>query len=77
MRIRLGPGGANVHPPLDSYGSVVGGAKRARREERRDALQRFPYSVRNATIGLTRVARRAGTKHDSAATNVNTPATAR
>src|SRR5437764_1324104 len=39
------------------------------REERRHALPSIPYSVRNATIGLTRVARRAGTKHDSAAKN--------
>ena len=62
--------------PDDSYGSVVGG-KMPNREERRDALLSVPYSVRNATIGLTRVARRAGTKHDSAATNVSSPATAK
>ena len=37
----------------------------------------FPYSVRNATIGLTRVARRAGTKQEIAATKVSRPATTR
>jgi hypothetical protein len=33
------------------------------------------YSVRSATIGLTRVARRAGTKQEAAATAVSSPAT--
>jgi hypothetical protein len=35
------------------------------------------YSVRSATIGLTRVARRAGTKQEIAATKVKRPATTR
>src|SRR5687768_3619486 len=35
------------------------------------------YSVRNATIGFTRVARRAGTKQEIAATRVSRPATTR
>jgi hypothetical protein len=35
------------------------------------------YSVRNATIGFTRVARRAGTKHEIAATKVRRPETTR
>lgn len=35
------------------------------------------YSVRNATIGLTLVARRAGTKQEAAATAVRRPATAK
>lgn len=34
------------------------------------------YSVLNASMGLTRVARRAGTKHDAAATVANNAATA-
>ena len=34
------------------------------------------YSVRNASIGFTRVARSAGTKQDAAATIVSNPATA-
>ena len=33
------------------------------------------YSARSATMGLTRVARRAGTKHDAAATALKTAAT--
>jgi hypothetical protein len=36
----------------------------------------YNYSARSATKGLTRVARRAGTKHDAAATAVKSPATA-
>lgn len=35
------------------------------------------YSVRSATIGFTRVARRAGTKHDKAATAVSNAETTR
>lgn len=35
------------------------------------------YSVRSATIGFTRVARRAGTKQEIAATRVRRPATVR
>ena len=35
------------------------------------------YSARNATIGLTRVARRAGTKIEAAATSASNPATAK
>ncbi len=36
---------------------------------------RRAYSARNATIGFTRVARRAGTKHEAAATAVSSAAT--
>ena len=39
--------------------------------------ERLVYSVRKATIGLTRVARRAGTKQERAATSVRRPATTR
>lgn len=41
------------------------------------ALRYASYSVLSATIGFTRVARRAGTKQERAATRVSRPATTR
>ena len=54
-------------------------------EDRYSAVWIFPdirvgydvYSVRSATIGFTRVARRAGTKQEIAATKVSRPETTR
>lgn len=45
------------------------------RKPRRPEGGAYDYSARKATIGFTRVARRAGRKHDAAATAVRSVAT--
>ena len=56
---------------------VAQNAPRGAPPGREPAVGPQPYSARRATIGFTRVARRAGTKHDNAATAVSSAVTAR
>jgi hypothetical protein len=58
-------------PPCRAERYLVGTTLKA------DVVVVYRYSVRNASIGLTRVARRAGTKQDAAATKVSRPDTTR